>query len=408
MGVGAVLSRTSARLADAIEPAAGYAAAQTPVSHASRRVAVVGSDWTRLARLRGDFIAHLLDRYHQVLCLAPEGPLDPIGEHVRYLEELGAICASFPMRTDGPHPLADRKSIGILKAKFKDWRPHVVLACQSKAMLLGGIAARKARVPRVVLLASELGEGLGGVAKPGWRWRRLARAGLSAGNAVVFHNRSDQRHVVNTFGLPFKAATAVVPGAGVDLSRYVPMPLPSVLKGLVFVMVAPFRREKGVIEFCEAAREVHRAWPETRFVLAGPEDIGSGAITRAELARYTDCVEVRGDHHDVRPLFAEAHVVVLPSWREGMSRILQEALACGRPIIASDIPGCREAADVRVNGLLVPPKDPGALAAAMCNVIDRPELLASMARASRLKAERLFDVRSVNAELNRVLSLDLD
>jgi glycosyltransferase involved in cell wall biosynthesis len=88
-----------------------------------------------------------------------------------------------------------------------------------------------------------------------------------------------------------------------------------------------------------------------------------------------------------------------------MSRTLLEALACGRPIITTDIPGCRETVDVRVNGLLIPPRDTDALAAAICNVIDRPELLASMARASRLKAERLFDVREVNALLRDALGL---
>ena len=404
-GLKAVWRKTSALLADAAELASGYAGRTrtAPVSQASRRVTIIGPGWTSLARLRGDLIASLLDHHHQVLCLAPDDPTDPVGEHIGQLEELGAICARFPFRADGLHPLADRKTVGALKAKFADWRPHAVLAYHAKPMLLASIAARKARVPRIVLLASELGEQLGGADAPGWRWRRLMCAGLSRSHAVVFHNRNDRQRVSELFDLP---TTAMVPGAGVDLNRYVPLPLPSVLKGITFVMISPLRREKGVIEFCEAARKVRAEWPETRFVLAGPEGIGAGALTRADLATYADCVEIRGDHHDVRPLFEEAHVVVQPSWREGMSRTLQEALACGRPVIATDIPGCREAADVRVNGILVPPRDADALAVAMCDVIERPELLASMARASRLKAERLFDVRAVNTSLRGALGLE--
>lgn len=400
--------RTSAQLADAAELVPAYASPTIAarISHASRRIAIVGPGWSSLVRLRGDFIAGLLNNYHRVLCLAPDDPTDPAGHHVRHLEELGAICARFQFRPDGLHPLADRKTVGALKAKLADWRPHAVLAYQNKAMLLAAIAARKARVPRIVLLASDLGEALGGSGQPGWRWRRLMRAGLSRSHAVIFHNRSDLQRISGLFPLPAATSATVVPGAGVDLIRYRPLPLPSVLGGLTFLMVSPLRREKGVIEFCQAARKVRSIWPQTRFVLAGPQGVGASALRPDDLAGFADCVEMRGDHHDVRPLFEDAHVVVQPSWREGMSRILLEALASGRPVIASDVPGCREAADVRVNGILVPPRDADALAAAIVNVIERPELLASMARASRLKAERLFDVREVNASLGHVLGLD--
>src|SRR5690606_21909960 len=111
--------------------------------------------------------------------------------------------------------------------------------------------------------------------------------------------------------------------------------------------------EKGVLAFCTAARQI-RAWRlDVRFILAGPDGTGVGAVSGAELADYSGCVVVRGDHDDVRPLFAEAHVVVLPSSREGMARTLLEALANARPIITTDIPGCRETVDVGVNGVLV-------------------------------------------------------
>ena len=108
--------KTSALLADAAELASGYAGRTrtASVSQVSRRVAIIGPGWTSLARLRGDLIASLLDHHHQVLCLAPDDPSDPVGEHISQLEELGAICARFPFRTDGLHPLAERKTVGAL------------------------------------------------------------------------------------------------------------------------------------------------------------------------------------------------------------------------------------------------------------------------------------------------------
>ena len=371
-----------------------------------RRVAIVGPDWVSLSRLRGDLVAHILGLGHQVMCLAPDGPQDPVGEHVRRLEALGARCASFPLRMDGVRPLLDRKTIKALRAKFSDWQPHVVVGFQLKPMLLASIAAERAGVPHIVALASDLGPDLGGEGRPGWPWRRLSRAGFGAATSVVCHNPSDLKRLQELHLVPDDASACVVAGAGVDLQRYRASPLPNPDFGVTFVMLTTLRREKGVLDFCAAAKKVHAQFPDARFVLAGPEGTGADAVTRDELKRYADCVEVLGDHGDVRPLFAEAHAIVLPSWREGMSRTLMEALASGRAVIASDIPGCREMVDERVNGILVPPRDPKALAAAMVNVITLQDQLPSMARASRLKAERLFDMREINRALSDVLGLN--
>ncbi len=370
-----------------------------------RRVAIVGPDWMSLSRLRGDLVAHILGLGHQVMCLAPDGTQDPVGEHARRLAQLGAQCAAFPMRMDGVRPLLDRKTIKALRAKFADWQPHVVVGSQLKPMLLANIAAERAGVPHIVALASDLGPDLGGEGRPGWPWRRLSRAGFGAATSVVCHNRADLDRLQELQLVPDDASVGVVAGAGVDLQRYRATPLPNPDFGVTFVMLATLRREKGVLDFCAAAKKVRGQFSDARFVLAGPEGTCADAVTRDELKRYADCVEVMGDHADVRPLFAEAHAIVLPSWREGMSRTLMEALASGRAVIATDIPGCREMVDERVNGILVPPRDPKALAAAMVNVITLQEQLPSMARASRLKAERLFDMREINRALADVLGL---
>ncbi|MCL4766628.1 MAG: glycosyltransferase family 4 protein [Hyphomicrobiaceae bacterium] len=373
---------------------------------AARRVAFVAPDWRSLVRLRGDLIADLLGRRHRVLCLAPFHPLDAYSGHIGRLEAMGAECSSYPLEAGGLSILADRRTVSVLEGKLAEWQPHVVIAYQPKPMLLGALAAKRARVPRVVPLVASLGPELGAAEGLHWRWRRLARAAFAASHAVVVHNRADLRRLMELRLLPSRTAARVVPGAGVDLERHTAQPLPAMTHGITFLVLSQLQREKGVITFCAAARQI-RAWrPDARFILAGPDGTDPGALAPADLADYAGCVELRGDHDDVRPLLGEAHVVVLPSVREGMSRTLLEALANARPIVTTDIPGCRETIDELVNGILVPPQDADALAAAMQRLIARRDLLPAMGRASRLKAERLFDVRSVNADLLAAMGLE--
>lgn len=373
----------------------------------AKRAVIIGPDWRSLVRLRGDLIAHLRERGHKVLCLAPlDAAADATGAHVGRLEALGVECGSYPLHREALGLVADGRTVFTLAKKLSLFSADVVLAYGPKPMLLGALAARRTRVPRRVLLVSSLGPELGARDGPHWRWRWLARAGLKASDAVVFHNASDERHVRSLGLLPGTVVTRVVPGAGVDLDYHAAQPLPPLKHGLTFLMLAPLQREKGVLAFCIAARQV-RSWnPDVRFILAGPDGSGPGALTRHDLEPFAGCVELRGDHDDVRPLFAEAHVAVLPSVREGMSRSLLEALANARPIITTNVPGCRETVDERVNGILVPPRDADSLAEAMQHLIRRRELLPAMARASRLKAERLFDVRYVNAALTSLMGLE--
>ncbi len=373
---------------------------------AVQRIAVIAPDWRSLVRLRGDLIADLLGRRHRVLCLAPHLPIEAHSGSIERLEAMGAECGSYPLDAAGLHLLADRRTVSVLKGKLREWQPHVALAYQPKPMLLGALAARRARVPRFVALVAALGPELGAAEWPGWRWRRLARAAFAGSHAVVAHNRADVRRLQELELLARGTAVQVVPGAGVDLERHAAQPLPAMDRGLTFLMLTQLKREKGVMTFCAAARRI-RGWrPDARFILAGPDGAGPGALDVADLAEYADAVELRGDHEDVRPLFAEAHVAVVPSVREGMSRTLLEALANARPVITTDVPGCREAVDDCVNGILVPPQDADALAAAMERLFARRELLAAMGRASRLKAERLFDVRLVNGALMAAMGLE--
>jgi glycosyltransferase involved in cell wall biosynthesis len=323
------------------------------------------------------------------------------------LKERGFAAATFAMARAEPQLLADGKTIAAIATTLADWRAHVVLGCGAKPMLLGALAAKKAGVTRRVGLLTALPGPMvaDAAAQPSWGWRRLMKAGFKALDGLVCYNDSQRARLQAQGLLPKGLVPTQVAGAGVDLARNAVQPLPPMVidgrPALDFLMVARKDAAKGAVEFCEAARLVREKAPDTRFILAGPD----GDLPEASLAGYHDCVQILPDQPDVRALIGAAHVVVVPSWCEAMPRVLLEALAAGRPVIASAIAGCREAVDERVNGVLVPPRDSHALAAAMMSYLKRPDLIPAMARASRAKAERRFDVRAVNATLLEVLGL---
>ena len=199
----------------------------------------------------------------------------------------------------------------------------------------------------------------------------------------------------------------LVPGVGVDLAAFPAMPLPPLDAGLVFLMTAPLDRQSGIETYAIAAEIVAARAPKARFRLlaepieteAAPSSGRDGLITRLDQPGQRPSA---ADHRDA---LASAHVFVSASSRAGMPQPLLESLAASRPVIATDVPGSRETVDERVNGILVPPGNPAALADAMLSVLARPGLLAAMARASRLKAERRFDGQVAGRLIREALGL---
>jgi glycosyltransferase involved in cell wall biosynthesis len=368
-----------------------------------KRVALVAPDGLSLSRQRSDLIAEILARRHSVLALLPEHA----AQSIPALAERGITAATFPWKSEQPSILADRQTVASITAQLLDWRAHVALCYGAKTLPLGAQAAKNARVTRRAGLVTALPPAMMAKrdAKPSWAWQRLLKSGYKALDTVIFHNDGHQAQLANLGCLPRDITIVTVPGSGVDLVRHHMQPMPPLVNdgrtALNFAMVARLDAAKGVVEFCEAASHVKKRFPDARFILAGRD----GDLDRNALSRYVASVEIIDDQGDAYPLLTAAHVIVLPSWGEALPRILLEALATGRPIITTSIPGARETVDERVNGVLVPPKDVAALVEAMESFIARPELIPAMGRASRSKAERRFDVRAVNATLLQVLGL---
>jgi glycosyltransferase involved in cell wall biosynthesis len=379
-------------------------AAPTPAAAAAaKRLAIVVSSSDVLRRLGGSLIADVVARGHSVLALAPHFSAGD----ARALDALGIERAAYLANPGGPRLYADWKAAGLLKAVLAGWSPDIVMAFGAKAVVYAGLAARGAGAERVVLIVDELPERrfagvLAADEMPAWRYGQALRAADEA----VFYNREDHELMQRLGLLPSSLPVATMPGLGVDLARHAIMPLPPLGQGLTFLMIAPLDRRKGVLAYCEAARELRARTPNTRFLLAGAPVDASTGLAPEDLAGDDAAVEYLGSAEDVEDLLGRCHVFVYPSHADAMPQVVLDALAAGRPIITSNVPGCRDTVDERVNGCLVAPGDARALAAAMGSFLKRPDLIPSLARASRAKAERFCSADAVNHTLLAALQLD--
>ena len=359
----------------------------------SERIALVAPSAEAAAILRKDLIKDLVGRGHRVLCLTPPGP----GMYQRMLRDYGAQHRAIEVPHQTLRLLVEWKTLSNLITHFKDWQPNIVMGIGPRTLMLAAIAARRAGVRRIVSLVNGLpSDGIESIGR-----RRFAYA-VRTSDAIVFHNRDHARALVDLGMLPPNLPMAIVPGSGVNLAHFKSAPLPPHDEGVVFLMLARLERRRGVLEYKAAAEAIKAQWPTARFRFAGPVSNEADAIPRDTLSGV---VEDLGHLEDVRPALAACHVFVYPSYSEGMPRAVLEALATGRPVITTRTAGCKDTVDEKVSGCLVPPADAPALARAMAGYLTRPELLPIGARAARLKAERRFDGRDVNATLLRILGL---
>ena len=324
------------------------------------------------------------------------------GPAARAIQEHGFTHHAIPMTRSGKNPLQELQSLLALWRLYRRVDPDVVHAVTIKPVLYGGIAARLARVPAYVAAVS----GLGFIftrRKRGpdfLRWASMALYRLALGHSnsrVIFQNAND-RDVLMQAGVVRAAQIVMIRGSGVDLEKFGVAPEPAGRP--VAVMAARLLRDKGVCEFVEAARLAAGHGGGLRWVLAGSTDAGNPAsVTEDEVALWKSegVVECLGEQADVAGLYQRAHIVVLPSYREGLPKSLIEAAACGRAVVTTDVPGCRDAIEPGRTGVLVPAKNARALARAVQELADDATLRHKLGAAGRELAERAFDVRLVVA-----------
>lgn len=312
----------------------------------------------------------------------------------------GATCSSILLSRSGTAPwtlVAERRELSRVIGKVA---PDIAHFVTPKVSVLGISAARSARVPAAVAAISGLGFMYNGVGIIGAMRRSVARvlyrAAIRHGNlGVIFQNTADLEESTR-WKLSDNALRVLVRGSGVDLSRFALSPLPSGVPVVVF----PGRllADKGVFEFVRAAYILKERGVSVRMALSGAVDAGNpSSMSESSLAQHisSGAVEHWGYSRDVERVYEQASVVCLPSYREGLSLALAEAAASGRPIVTTDVPGCRDTVEEGTTGLCVPPRDAVALANAIQHLLSDRIRLATMGQAARRFAESHFSVDDV-------------
>lgn len=337
-----------------------------------------------------------------VLLLAPPGPYGP------RMEAPGMRYLPFPLERAGMNPLVELGTVLRLARLYRRERPALVHHSTIKCVLYGSLAARLAGVDAVVNSITGLGYAFMGTGLARRALQSFVRAWYRLAlrrSQVIFENGEDLRLFVSDRLLRPEQAH-LVRGAGVDLERFRPSPLPD--DPPLVMLAARMLRDKGVVEFVEAARHLRAGGERARFVLVGDTYDGNpSAIPSAQLRAWQEegTVEWWGWRDDMHEVLASATIVCLPSYREGLPKVLVEAAACGRPIVASDIAGCREVVTHGENGLLVPVGDVAALAEAIRTLLRSPDLRTRFGMAGRLRAEREFSVGAIVARTLEVCRL---
>ncbi len=359
----------------------------------------VNASWN-IWNFRRALVRHLIADGHTITVLAPSD------ESVPKLVELGCRFIPLAMSPAGLNPAEGARLAMAFRKAFRLERPDVILSYTIKNNIFGALAAKPLGIPfipNVTGLGTAFlsGRALEAVA------RLLYRSAFRKLPTVFFQNEDDRDLFVRR-RLVTQEQARILPGSGIDLDHFAPAEAPRASGDVAFLMIARLLRDKGAVEFVEAARIIKAELPNTRFQLLGALGADNvSAIDARTLNGWVDegAIEYLGTCSDVRPHVASAHCVVLPSYREGAPRTLIEAAAMAKPVIATDVPGCRAVVERGVSGFLCEARSAESLAAAMRRFIDlNHDERAAMGRAGRMLMERQFDEAFIVAAYRNVIS----
>jgi glycosyltransferase involved in cell wall biosynthesis len=359
---------------------------------------LMGNDVPTVLNLRMNLIRSLQDAGYRVGVAAP--PMDASSQ----LEAAGIAFHPVRMLPAGTRPTADAALFWQYVRLLRSERPAAILGFTVKPNVYGSLAARLCGIPA---LNNITGLGTAFITKGPLESlvTALYRPALRKAEAVFFHNEDDRDLFVGRKIVRSEQAI-VIPGSGIDLSRFEPEPLPGKADAPVFLLIGRLINEKGVREFVDAATRLKSDWPNSRFQLLGDFATGPRAVSREELERWvaTGTLEYLGSSSDVRPFIAGADCLVLPSYREGLPRSLLEGAAMGRALVATDAPGCRNLVDPGITGYLCDVRSAPSLAGAMENFLRlTPDQRVEMGGRARQMVEERFSDERVNKAYLEVL-----
>jgi len=359
----------------------------------SNKVVISANSSWNLVNYRAPIIRALIEDGHKVLAAVPEDDTIP------QLRALGAGIEPIAIQPRGLSPVGDLRLLLSYRSLMRRVAPDAFLGFTVKPNIYGTMAAASAGVPSINTITG-LGTGFLSGAALQHLISTLYRAAMRKSDRVFFHNQEDLDLFVGK-GLIKRAQGAVVAGSGVDLDRFRAAEPPNRGTDPTFLFIGRFLKDKGVGEFIEAARDLRARFPSARFQMIGSIEDHPKAIAReiVETAAQQKIVELIGTTMDVRPFIADADCVVLPSYREGLPRVILEASAMARPVIATDVPGCRQAVVTGKTGLLCDSRSASALADAMSSfaAMTAGERAAMGAEARRLAEREFSEARVVDS-----------
>ena len=355
---------------------------------AGKLLLVLNTSWN-IVNFRTGLVRGLVEAGYEVVAAAPR---DRFSDSIA---DLGARYVELPMEGHSRSPLTDLRLLGRFVSLMRRERPDAFLGYTVKPNVFGSIAAQMSGVPCINNIA-----GLGSIFNETGPTAKIVvglyRLALKRSARVFFQN-DDDLAMFTARRIVAAERTGLLPGSGVDTAKFDATP-PTRVPGepFAFLLVARLLKEKGLVELAEATRALRTRGADVRVRIAGPLDPRNPAsVSQGEMDGWVSegLFEYLGVLDDVRPALARADAFVLPSYyREGTPRALLEAAAMARPIVTTDMPGCRDVVDDGVNGFIVPPRDGQALGDRMARLVDMPaDALAAMGARSRAKAVGRFE-----------------
>jgi len=377
----------------------------------NKKIVLIGTVASSFYGFRADLIRTFLKKGHQVYAFTSEYT----AEDLKKIEKLGATPITYTLNRGGLNPLADMIATYQLSKKIKTISPDLVFSYFSKPVIFGTLAAKLAKVPRVIGMLEGLGytftEQPEGLSKKTQLIKKiqvfLYKIALPQLDQLIFLNPDDPKDLIEKYTINVKNIE-VLGGIGLNLQDYPYQPLSDIHLPLKFLFIGRLLKEKGIHEFVQAAKLVKKTYPDTEFTVLGAVDHHNlGALQQTELNSLisSNIIQYPGHVSNIKDWIADSHVFVLPSYREGVPRSTQEAMAIGRAIITTDVPGCRETVINTKNGFIVPKWNPEALAKEMIYFIEHPEQTQVMGAESYKIAVEKFDAEKVNQRLVNILGL---
>ncbi|ABE74418.1 glycosyltransferase family 4 protein [Psychrobacter cryohalolentis] len=374
------------------------------------KIVIIGTVASSFYGFRSELIKTLRAKQHTVYAFTSEYSQSDL----KRIEELGAIPVTYQLNRGGLNPLADIIATYALSKKIKSIAPDIVFSYFSKPVIFGTLAAKIAKVPRIIGMLEGLGytftEQPNQVSKKSQAIKAaqvfLYKIALPRLDKIIFLNPDDPKDLLKEYSIEVKQVE-VLGGIGLNLENY---PYSGAYPTQpTFIFVARLLAEKGIHHYISAAKIVKSKYPEAKFIVLGAIDKEAlGALKDFELKQFVEdgIIEHPGHVNDVSKWIAKSSVFVLPSYyREGVPRSTQEAMAIGRAVITTDVPGCRETVIDGVSGFLIEKWNPQALAEKVIYFIEHPEQIKKMGYESYKIAQEKFDADKVNKRLIAMLGL---